>query len=108
MEKINNDLQTEVEKAESLHFEDKCIGYRIYWARYDKKTLSLIQDGFLTKQYKSLRNAICALKKLRKSGPLVERIWKIIGYDDDKYLCVYNEEKRILEDIYLYETGVVL
>lgn len=108
MEKIHDDLQTQVEKAESLHFEDECIGYRIYWAFYDKKTPGLIQDGFLKKHYKSLRNAVCALKRLQKSGPLVERVWKIIGYDDNKYLCVYNEEKRILEDIDLYETAVVL
>ncbi len=108
MEKTNDDFQIQAEKAQSLFYEDECTGYRIYWARYDKKTHSLIQDGFLKKQYKSLRDAVCALRMLSKSGPLVERVWKIIGYDDKKYLCVYNEEKRILEDIYLYETAVVL
>ena len=96
-------MKTPEEQKISDNFKKQCVFYQILWSRYDKETGCLIQDDYLDKDYPTLKSALCAICGKPREGVLVRTTWTIIGYkkEGDKFLrcCVWNEEKKILEEI---------
>lgn len=91
------------EKELSDKLEKECVFYTVLWRRFDKQTGSLMQDDYLDKKYTTLKDAICAISRESKEDTLTRTTWTIIGSKKDGndflFCCVWNEEKKILEEI---------
>ena len=95
--------QTLKEKEISDKLKKECAFYEVLWRRFDKQTGSLMHDDYLDKKYVTLKDAVCAISRKPKEGILIRTTWTIIGWKKDgnhfSPCCVWNEDKKILEEI---------